>query len=117
LPPDKNPPPNSAINETAVTMYCSEISRAEVNLSIREKIRELTAANKKIKINPYRMDVPKLFDSMFLSPFKRHISKDKSKMTVPFLVQPYSRDSKSRMKTKKFKEDYSGYFFGMNDKQ
>lgn len=56
------------------------------------------------------MDAPKLFDSMFLSPFKRHISKDKSKMTVPFLVQPYSWDSKSRMKTKKFKEDYSGYF-------
>jgi len=52
-----------------VIMYCSDDSLVEVNLRIREIIRLQMAAKAKIKINPYKTDVPKLLDSMFLSPF------------------------------------------------
>jgi hypothetical protein len=69
FPPDKNPPPNKAIKEIAVTMYCRDVSLADVNFRIKEIIRLQMAANAKIKINPYKTDVPKLFDSMVLSPF------------------------------------------------
>ncbi|WP_187373159.1 hypothetical protein [Bacillus rubiinfantis] len=36
---------------------------------MKEMMRLQIAANAKIKINPYRIAVPKLFDSIFLSPF------------------------------------------------
>jgi hypothetical protein len=50
-----------------------ETSRVDVNLRIKETIRLLIAAKAKIKINPYKIDVPKLFDSILLSPLRFQI--------------------------------------------
>jgi hypothetical protein len=69
FPPERNPPPKSPIKERAVMMYCKLTSRADVNRRMVAKIKLLSAENKKIKIKPYKIDIPKLFDSIILSPF------------------------------------------------
>ncbi|WHY90649.1 hypothetical protein QNK12_23695 [Neobacillus cucumis] len=51
-------------------MYWSDTSRVEVNLRINETIRLLIAAKAKIKMSPYKIDVPKLFDSISTLPLQ-----------------------------------------------
>jgi hypothetical protein len=58
------------MNDKAVITYCSDTSRADVNLRINAKIRLLNTAKTTIKINPYRIEVPKLFDSILTLPLQ-----------------------------------------------
>jgi hypothetical protein len=58
------------MNDNAVMTYCSDTSRADVNLRINAKIRLHITAKTRIKINPYRIEVPKLFDSILTLPLQ-----------------------------------------------
>jgi hypothetical protein len=58
------------MNDKAVITYCSDTSRADVNLSINANIRLLITAKTRMKINPYRIEVPKLFDSILTLPLQ-----------------------------------------------
>jgi hypothetical protein len=58
------------MNDNAVMTYCSDTSRADVNLRTNAKMRLLNAAKTRMKINPYRIEIPKLFDSILTLPLQ-----------------------------------------------
>jgi hypothetical protein len=50
----------------------------DVNLRIKEMIRLLIAAKRKMKMRPYNTAVPKLLDSIFVLPFPMPFRKNPS---------------------------------------